>query len=247
MVPFARWFVAGDNQPPVPAFVVAVASGELEVGRRIRLLADRRPVLVPGQQMGGLQLSGQCATQARSNWATQSAVTLLRSRRHSIRDTCPSFDPTGSYLYFLSHRTFDPVYDSLFFDLGFPFGAEPYLVTLQAEAPVTIRGPSRARRASRTRATAGERTAPPTRPPVLADRTLGPGRPGRYRAACGGSPGPRGPLRSHLRPEEQTSSLCPGQCRVRWNATAWIGPPANGLLECYDLVEDQRWRPGSPT
>ena len=64
-----------------------------------------------------------------------------------FRDTCPSFDPTGSYLYFLSHRTFDPVYDSLFFDLGFPLGARPYLVTLQAERALAIRGPTRARRA----------------------------------------------------------------------------------------------------
>ena len=51
------------------------------------------------------------------------------------RDSCPSFDPTGTYLYFLSHRTFDPVYDSMFFDLGFPLGAKPYLVTLQSGTP----------------------------------------------------------------------------------------------------------------
>ena len=51
------------------------------------------------------------------------------------RDSCPSFDPTGTYLYFLSQRTFDPVYDSLFFDLGFPLGTKPYLVTLQSSTP----------------------------------------------------------------------------------------------------------------
>ena len=39
-----------------------------------------------------------------------------------FKDSCPSFDPTGKYLYFLSRRSFDPVYDSLFFDLGFPLG-----------------------------------------------------------------------------------------------------------------------------
>jgi tricorn protease len=50
-------------------------------------------------------------------------------------DGCPSFDPTGTYLYFLSWRTFDPVYDSIFFDLGFPLGARPYLVTLRASTP----------------------------------------------------------------------------------------------------------------
>ena len=52
-----------------------------------------------------------------------------------FRDSCPSFDPTGAYLYFLSRRSFDPVYDSLFFDLGFPLGARPYLVTLRADLP----------------------------------------------------------------------------------------------------------------
>ncbi len=52
-----------------------------------------------------------------------------------FRDSSPVFDPTGKYLYFLSWRTFDPVYDNLFFDLGFPLGARPYLVTLQADRP----------------------------------------------------------------------------------------------------------------
>ena len=52
-----------------------------------------------------------------------------------FRDSCPSFDPTGKYLYFLSLRTFDPVHDSMFLDLGFPCGARPYLVTLQADRP----------------------------------------------------------------------------------------------------------------
>ena len=52
-----------------------------------------------------------------------------------FKDSCPSFDPTGKYLYFLSRRSFDPVYDSLFFDLGFPLGSRPYLVTLRADQP----------------------------------------------------------------------------------------------------------------
>lgn len=52
-----------------------------------------------------------------------------------FRDFCPSWDPSGTYLYFLSRRTFDPVYDSLFFDLGFPLGSKPYLVTLQGSTP----------------------------------------------------------------------------------------------------------------
>ena len=49
-----------------------------------------------------------------------------------FRDYSPAFDPTGKYLYFLSLRTFDPVYDNVQFELSFPRAARPYLVALQA-------------------------------------------------------------------------------------------------------------------
>lgn len=55
--------------------------------------------------------------------------------RPVLLDTSPVFDPAGRYLYFLSYRTFDPVYDSLKFDLGFPNGGRPYLMTLSRETP----------------------------------------------------------------------------------------------------------------
>ncbi|HVW35043.1 MAG TPA: S41 family peptidase, partial [Acidimicrobiia bacterium] len=55
--------------------------------------------------------------------------------RPEFRDVHPSWDPDGKYLYFLSYRVFDPVYDSLYFDLGFPRAIRPYLVTLQADEP----------------------------------------------------------------------------------------------------------------
>ncbi len=49
-----------------------------------------------------------------------------------FRDWSPSFDPEGRYLYFLSLRTYDPVYDSVQFELSFPRAARPYLVALRA-------------------------------------------------------------------------------------------------------------------
>ena len=49
-----------------------------------------------------------------------------------FRDYSPSFDPEGKYLYFLSLRTYDPVYDSVQFELSFPRAARPYLIALQA-------------------------------------------------------------------------------------------------------------------
>jgi tricorn protease len=48
-------------------------------------------------------------------------------------DTTPAFDPEGKYLYFLSARVYDPVYDNIYFDLNFPKGMRPYLITLQSD------------------------------------------------------------------------------------------------------------------
>jgi tricorn protease len=50
-------------------------------------------------------------------------------------DTAPVFTADGLYLAFLSRRTFDPVYDVHAFDLSFPYGTRPYLVTLAAGTP----------------------------------------------------------------------------------------------------------------
>jgi tricorn protease len=50
-----------------------------------------------------------------------------------LRDMRPAFDPAGRYLYFLSARTFDPVFDNLHFDAGFPRGVRPYLLTLRRD------------------------------------------------------------------------------------------------------------------
>ena len=55
--------------------------------------------------------------------------------RAVLSDFSPSFDPSGKYLYFLSRRIFDPVYDNLHFDLNFPYGVKPYLITLHKDTP----------------------------------------------------------------------------------------------------------------
>ncbi|WP_169950754.1 S41 family peptidase [Microbispora sp. H11081] len=52
-----------------------------------------------------------------------------------FNDHTPSFTADGRYLAFLSHRTFDPVYDSHAFDLSFPASCRPYLVPLKATTP----------------------------------------------------------------------------------------------------------------
>ena len=53
--------------------------------------------------------------------------------RSDLRDFSPSFDPDGKYLYFLSRRIFDPVYDNMQFELGFPKGVKPYVICLKKD------------------------------------------------------------------------------------------------------------------
>ncbi|MCB9465777.1 MAG: PDZ domain-containing protein [Candidatus Eisenbacteria bacterium] len=62
-------------------------------------------------------------------------------------DGAPSFDPGGRYLYFISHRVFDPIYDAHYFDLGFPKGSRPYLVPLANDTTSPFSAANRALRA----------------------------------------------------------------------------------------------------
>ena len=48
-------------------------------------------------------------------------------------DHSPAWDPEGKYLYFISTRDFNPVYDALQFDLSFPQAQRPFLVTLRSD------------------------------------------------------------------------------------------------------------------
>lgn len=161
-----------------------------------------------------------------------------------FKDSCPSFDPTGKYLYFLSRRSFDPVYDSLFFDLGFPLGSRPYLVTLQATQPS----------------------------PFMARPEPEPATPGSNGAGGAPAAGPVGPGTAAAQPEvviAHVDSEGIGQRVVevpvpeaRYEAIfalrnkilllsrpvegalghdwAAATPPSNGTLEWYDLVTDRR-------
>jgi len=50
-----------------------------------------------------------------------------------LQDVAPVFDPAGKYLYFLSYRIFNPVYDNIHFDLNFPKSMRPYAITLRKD------------------------------------------------------------------------------------------------------------------
>jgi len=65
---------------------------------------------------------------------------LKNKKSHTITegissDSSPVFDPNGKFLAFLSNRTFNPVYDSIQFDLGFPVSDKPYIVVLSKITP----------------------------------------------------------------------------------------------------------------
>lgn len=64
-----------------------------------------------------------------------------------FNDVAPSWDPDGHYLYFMSYRVYNPVYDAMHFDLGFPQAmqlmvaplrkdvASPFVPRLDAPSP----------------------------------------------------------------------------------------------------------------
>ncbi len=67
-------------------------------------------------------------------------VRLKSGRVHDVtpplrEDRSPAWDPEGKYLYFISTRDFNPVYDALQFDLSFPQANRPFVVTLRTDVP----------------------------------------------------------------------------------------------------------------
>ncbi|WP_035769288.1 S41 family peptidase [Arthrobacter castelli] len=58
-----------------------------------------------------------------------------------FNDHSPAFTPDGTFIAFLSERSFDPVYDTHRFDLSFPSSTKPFLVALSARTPSPF-GPS---------------------------------------------------------------------------------------------------------
>ncbi|HUY10873.1 MAG TPA: peptidase, partial [Candidatus Dormibacteraeota bacterium] len=78
-------------------------------------------------------------------WPTQSnsivRVAKVKSGKlHDVTlplrvDHCPVWDPEGKYLYFISSRDFNPVYDAVQFDLSFPQAQRPFVVTLRRDVP----------------------------------------------------------------------------------------------------------------
>ncbi|HVO89865.1 MAG TPA: S41 family peptidase, partial [Casimicrobiaceae bacterium] len=125
-------------------------------GTRVAIANHRNEVLIGDVESGDLAIidrsdagrTEDLAWSADGAWLAYSFATSLRHtaiKLHDVErnagrlvtqpefhDYCPAFDPAGRYLYFLSIRTFDPVYDNVQFELSFPRGARPYLIALQS-------------------------------------------------------------------------------------------------------------------
>ena len=54
---------------------------------------------------------------------------------HYFEDTSPNFDPSGSYIYFLSFRDLKTEFDPLSFNLHFKHGTKPYAISLREDLP----------------------------------------------------------------------------------------------------------------
>ncbi len=84
---------------------------------------------------------GRWLTYARSAGEQHSMIMLCDVQERTshqltsgeFRDTLPTFDPEGRYLYFASYRTFNPIYGNLFFELGLTQGMRLCLMTLKAD------------------------------------------------------------------------------------------------------------------
>jgi len=78
------------------------------------------------------------ATEDQSNVSHIKLYNVDKKKVHQISegdfiDFHPTFSFCGNYLFFLSNRYFNPVYDSVYFDLNFPRTTKPYCIVLNKE------------------------------------------------------------------------------------------------------------------
>ncbi len=154
------------------------------VGTRVALTNHRNQLLIGDTASGQCVVvdhsdAGRCedlAWSADGSWlaysfqvtARQRAIKLCEAATQActlvtqpeFRDYSPSFDPQGRWLYFLSLRTYDPVYDSVQFEMSFPRAARPYLVALRSGGAAPFEPQPRGLKADDKDAAAKAETAP---------------------------------------------------------------------------------------
>src|SRR5581483_5576776 len=173
--------------------------------------------------------------------------------RPEFRDVHPAWDPDGRFLYFLSYRVFAPVYDALYFDLGFPRAVRPYLVTLGAGERSPFVPKPRGMGAAAKPADAGRRADPPPAEPPSAARKAAPAKKAAGKKAAGRSATPARGIGERVVPvpvpEGRYSQVAGIKGKILF--TSWPvqgslgrdsfsgGAGPRGTLEVYDLAEQR--------
>ncbi|MGI9048684.1 MAG: S41 family peptidase, partial [Rubrobacteraceae bacterium] len=142
-------------------------------------------------------------------------------------DEEPSFDPDGKYLYFLSRRDFNPVYDNLRFDLGFSKGVRPFLVTLSSDTLSPFSPRAEVSGSDEVSDDHGEEPGEPLRVDLenISNRVVGfPVPEGRYGRVRG------------IRGKALFSSF-PVEGPLDHDWFSFDDPPAKGKIEVYDFGE----------
>jgi tricorn protease len=113
----------------------------IDVDKKTFKVIDRSPA----ERISGISWSpdGRWLAYSYSPYQNTSNVRVADTTNGAVHDiTRPirydfstSWDPEGRFVYFLSARDFNPIYDSMQFDLSFPYGVRPYLVTLTKDTP----------------------------------------------------------------------------------------------------------------
>ena len=174
----------------------------------------------------------------RSSWAEiESGRDDPGHARRRCATTRPAFDPEGKYLYFIGQRDFDPVYDELQFDLGFPKGTRPFAITLRKDLAQPVhpapqaareRGGRRPRRRPRPSGAARRRRSRST-------WTASSG--ARWRSRCRGAirPGPG---------HQGEGAVLAVPDRGQPAAPSWYdtSAPAKGVLDVYDFENQKQER-----
>lgn len=135
----------------------AIGTAVSPVGKKVALANHRHELVLinvednsvrvldraPADRIGGLSWSpdGQWIAYSFSAHPNVANIRVVNVTTGDIKDvTRPlrhdaetSWDPEGKYLYLLASREFNPIYDSMQFDLSFPFGMKPYLITLRKD------------------------------------------------------------------------------------------------------------------
>ncbi|MEM6519864.1 MAG: S41 family peptidase [Cyanobacteria bacterium P01_C01_bin.70] len=148
-------------------------------------------------------------------------------------DFNPAFDPDSKFIYFLSVREFNPVYDTVYFDLNFPRATRPFLISLQAATPspfVPVPKPLNGDGPAKTaEPAANSEAAPATVTPLTIDfegieqRVVGfPVPEGRYHQIKG--------LKHRV---VFSSSPIKGSLNNSWSSDS---PATDAKIECYDFA-----------